>query len=355
MFYAGLLLAGGLPIEAEVPCAVGVNVNSFQNFAPEQQDRIVQQLKENGVRCVRTTLRMDAKDLRLARRLQDEGIGLVQDIWPVFLPGTVARPADKKTGMRAANPLSRADPEASRDFFRKMFAQFDDQGVTLVGVELGNELNWTDFNGDFSIPGEGRALALRDLELDPEGRRVAQGFVAYIEALKALKDARDRSRLNRGAAIITAGMVGSTNAAWQKHLGVDSVTIPATYAFLRQHGLDQIVDGYGVHDYPPQIKAGDAAAEAQRNRLFAQDIFAAGGAKPYWLTEWGFSSRANAPDDDRMRARSVREVRQYFEQVYRAGRLGGIFWYVWNEPDPCAVYRGGMLFPAGSEAIAPLR
>jgi hypothetical protein len=37
-------------------------------------------------------------------------------------------------------------------------------------------------------------------------------------------------------------------------LRIDGVTIPANYAFLRAHGLDNLVDGYGVHDYPPVVK-----------------------------------------------------------------------------------------------------
>jgi hypothetical protein len=43
------------------------------------------------------------------------------------------------------------------------------------------------------------------------------------------------------------------------------VSIPATYAFLRVHGVDSLVDGYGVHDYPPVVKPGHKAALAKRN------------------------------------------------------------------------------------------
>ena len=48
------------------------------------------------------------------------------------------------------------------------------------------------------------------------------------------------------------------------------------------------------------------------------------------------------------------EMRAYFLQLSRQGRLGGLFWYVWNEPDRASVYRGGQLLEAGKEAIAPM-
>ena len=41
-------------------------------------------------------------------------------------------------------------------------------------------------------------------------------------------------------------------------------------------------------------------------------IFPPGNAKPYWLTEWGFSSVATSSAEDQTRARSVAELRAYF-------------------------------------------
>jgi hypothetical protein len=132
------------------------------------------------------------------------------------------------------------------------------------------------------------------------------------------------------------------------------VSIPATYAFLRAHGLDNLVDGYGVHDDPPKVKPRDRAAAAQRSAQLDKSIFPPGNTKPYWLTEWGFSSVATSSDEDQTRARSVAEMRAYFLRLFRQGRLGGLFWYVWNEPDRDSIYRGGALMEAGRLAVAPM-
>ena len=333
---------------------VGVNVNSFQNFSAAEQQVIVEQLKRSRVGFVRTYLRPDDKNMTLAKTLQSEGIGLVLVTDASFRPDAPLRPADEKRHMRSARPLSYADPERSRAYYQTIFDKLDEKGVVLAGVELGNEVNWTDFNGDFPIPGQGKAFTLGDLARDPEAKKVAQGFLQYLKVLTALKEVHDHSRLNRHAPIISAGMAAVENSQWLQNLKVDGVSIPATYAFLRAHGLDNLVDGYGVHDYPPVVKPGDKAGFARRNVHLDQMVFPPGNAKPYWMTEWGFPSVAASSSQDRDRARSVAEMRAYFLHLFRQRRLGGLFWYVWNEPDHDSIYRGGALLDAGRQAIAPM-
>jgi hypothetical protein len=349
-----LLMTSRLSFAQGAKCAVGVNVNSFQNFDAAQQMEIVGQLKRSGVGFVRTSLRPDDKNMNLAKTLQSEGIGLVLVAGIQVSPNTQQRPADAKRHMRSAMPLSSADPELSRTYFQTLFDKLDAKGVVLTGVELGNEINWTDFNGDFPIPGQGKAFSLEDLSRDPEAKKVAQGLLQYLKVLAALKDVRDHSRLNQHTPIISAGMAVVSGGPWQKSLQVDGVSIPATYAFLRAHGLDKLVDGYGVHDYPPVVKPGDKSAAAQRTAMLDASIFPPGNTKPYWLTEWGFPSIATSSAQDQDRARSVAELRAYFLKLYRQGRLGGIFWYVWNEPDHDSIYRGGVLMEAGKLATAPM-
>lgn len=338
----------------QTKCPVGVNVNSFQNVSAADQQTIVAQLKRSGVGFVRTSLRPDDKNMTLAKTLQSEGIGLVLVAGIEFAPNAPLRPADEKRHMRSATPLSYADPERSRAYFQTVFDKLDEKGVALTGVELGNEINWSDFNGDFPIPGQGKSFTVEDLARDPEAKQVARGFLQYLKVLAALKEVRDHSKLNKHTPIISAGMAAATGGAWQQNLKLDSVSIPATYAFLRANGLDKLVDGYGVHDYPPEVKPGDKAAAAQRKAQLDNSIFPPGNAKPYWLTEWGFSSTAASSAQDQDRARSVAEMRAYFLQVFRQGRLGGIFWYVWNEPDRDSIYRGDALMEAGKRAVAQM-
>lgn len=343
-----------LALAKKVECPVGINVNSFQNFNPQEQETIVQQLKKSKVHFVRTTLRPDEKNINLAKRLQDEGIGLVLVPGLQYPTGTKTRPENKSVHMRAAMPLSAADPKLSQASYQDIFDKLDEKGVVLAAVELGNELNWTDFNGDFPTPGRGKSFTFADLSRDPEAKKVAKGLLQYLKVLKTLKEVRDNSKLNKNTPIITAGMAASTGSAWQAKSKIDGVSIPATYQFLRAHGLDDIVDGYGVHDYPPVVKAGDKKALEQRNSDLDKNIFPDGNAKPYWVTEWGFPSPAATSEEDKERTRSVIEMRTYFHHLDKERRLGGLFWYVWNESDRCSIYRAGQIMEAGRRAVAPL-
>lgn len=338
----------------KIKCPVGVNVNSFQNFSAAEQQTIVDQLKRSGVGFVRTSLRPDDKNMNLAKKLQSEGIGLVLVTGPVFLPNAPLRPADPKRNVRSAMPLSYADIERSKAYYQTVFDKLDAYEVTLTGIEVGNEINWPDFNGDFQLPGEGKAFTLDDLSLNPEAKQVARGLLQYLKVLAVLKQVRDHSRLNRHTPIISAGMATGSGGPWQQKLQLDSVPIPVIYAFLRAHGLDDLVDGYGVHTYPPLAKPGDKVAGAQRSAELDKKVFPPGNAKPYWVTEWGFPSVATSSAQDQARAQSVSEMRDYFLGLFQKGRLGGLFWYVWNEPDRNSIYRGGNIMEAGRRAVAPM-
>jgi hypothetical protein len=349
-----LVLARVPGFAREMECPVGVNVNSFQNFSAADQQTIVDQLKRSGVAFVRTSLRPDDKNMNLAKNLQSDGIGLVLVVGPVFLPNAQLRPADEKRHMRSAMPLSAADPERSKAYYQTVFDKLDAYEVRLTGIEVGNEINWPDFNGDFPVPGQGKAFTLDDLSYDPEAKQVAEGLLQYLKVPTVLKQVRDHSKLNQHTPIISAGMATGSGSAWQQKLQIDSVSIPVTYAFLRAHGLDNLVDGYGVHTYPQPVKPGDKVALAQRNAELDKDVFPPGNRKPYWVTEWGFPSVAASATDDQARAQSVSEMRDYFVGLFRQGRLGGLFWYVWNEPDRNSIYRADGIMEAGRRAVAPM-
>ena len=54
----------------------------------------------------------------------------------------------------------------------------------------------------------------------------------------------------------------------------------------------------------------------------------------------------------------VREMRGYFGQLARQGRLGGIFFYTWegniHDEAPVSAFRCGSLTESGRLAIAPM-
>jgi hypothetical protein len=67
----------------------------------------------------------------------------------------------------------------------------------------------------------------------------------------------------------------------------DGVSIEATLQFLRANGLDNLVDGYGIHFYPWQRTAQQTDTNLQNNVVVECRAGGSSGGKPCWITEWG--------------------------------------------------------------------
>jgi hypothetical protein len=142
------------------------------------------------------------------------------------------------------------------------------------------------------------------------------------------------------------------------------VSLSATIAFLRSHGLDSLVDAYGIHSYPSGAKPGDPAAAAQRAaRLNTVDLAqcrAKGAGKPCWITEWGFPNPdTSCPAKEAGRTLLIKELRGDFAAAAAEHRLAGIDYFSWDSDpwskkvDADSVYRCGALTASGRAAIAP--
>jgi hypothetical protein len=232
---------------------VGVNVVNPMRSSVADQNTLLNQLKAAQVHVIRCGISNDDKGIDFAKRAAAEGIRIQLIVGPQYAPDAPSRPyqPDKFAAMWGGHPLSYAEPALSKAAFQKLFDSLDANGIPLAGVELGNEINWAAFNPEFPLPGEGKVLSLDDLAHDPEGKQIAKGFLQYIEVLQVLKDVRDHSRLNKSTPIISAGLVSAKDGdKLYNNKKEDKVSLSATIAFLRAHGLDLLVEAYGVHIYP---------------------------------------------------------------------------------------------------------
>jgi hypothetical protein len=348
---------------------VGVNVVNPMRASLADQNALLSQLKAAGARVIRCGVSNDDKGVDFAKRAAAQGVRIQLIVGPQYPPNAPTRlyRPDEFPAMWGGPPLSFADPTLSKAAFQRLFDNLDANGIALAGVELGNEINWAAFNPEFPLPGEGKILTLQDLADDPEGKEIAKGFLQYIKVLAVLKDVRDHSRLNRNTPIISAGLVSAKDGEkLYNNKKEDMVSLAATIAFLRAHGLDSLVDAYAVHTYPSGGKPGDPAAAAQRAaRLNSVDLAecrpkGAAEGKPCWITEWGFpNADLSCPSKEAGRTLLVEELRTDFAAAAAEHRLAGIDYFAWNS-DPWAkqidsdsVYRCGALTESGRQAIAP--
>src|ERR1700693_412689 len=188
-----------------------------------------------------------------ADRVYAHGIKIEWIVDCAYAPGTPWPHAPEGfKGMWGEPPLSKADPDSFRAYFEPLLAKLEANGMILAGFELSNEINWAGFNADFPLPGQDK----NDLVHDPEGQQIAKGLLQYVKTLTVLKDIRDHSKLNQRTPIISAGLADLDGSDWPHQRRADALSVFATLDFLRTNGLDKLVDGYGIHSYPPSSEPG---------------------------------------------------------------------------------------------------
>ena len=361
-------------LAGQPPPVVGVNLvnEPYKQTAPEQ-DATLRALQAAGVRAIRAGIPDNDQGLAFAQRARQHGIriewllGVYPDPgtpWPK-LPG-----AYKGKGFWRGWPLSTANADTFRAKIGAQLARLESQGVVLAGFELGNEINWTGFNADFPLPAQGRVLTAKDLVGDPEGQKIAQGYLRYLKTLAVLKDIRDHATLNRLTPIISAGLADLDDAGkWLRAVKADAVSVDATLRFLQANGLDRLVDGYGLHFYPfaanPGTAQGLAALHAhlQLNGLTECQPLNAAKGKPCWMTEWNFNGLKGlneCPVDDSPRIAMVREMRSVLHELAEQHRFGGSLFYTWQgqihapTEDHDSAFLCGALTESGKLALSPM-
>jgi hypothetical protein len=342
---ACVLLAAARLVAAQ-SAVVGVNLTIEPYYlTPAQQEEILGHMQDAGVKVIRSGITGDDKGYSFAQRVYAHGIKIE---WLVC----VCSPTGHLT-------LSEADPATFRAYFQSRLSALESKGIVLAGLELGNEINWTNHDLGDQKSGTGRILGNDELINDPKGQQVAKGYLQYIKALAVMKDIRDHSSLNGHTPIISAGLspwdppspAGSTGS------NQDAVSLKATLQFLRANGMDQYLDGYGIHWYPQ-----GTWSPAARRSFLQQLLSVCRADKPCWMTEWGIpvSSGSSCPVVDAKRTAIFSELRDDFKPYARQGLLAGLFLYEWEgdirkqQQSPYGAYICGSLTLSGRQALEPL-
>ena len=187
---------------------VGVNVAGVQYLNADQQDTLIEQLQQNGVKVVRTGIGPEYK--RFIIHAYEHGIRSLVGIDPAVGSKNVRmRHYDLSVGLAWDDAeFSTIDPNAFGVWISSQVAALESAGVRLKAFELGNEVNLAGDDGDFPIHATGRVLGLADLNnpKDPEGAILAAGYRVFLKVLAELKRVRDGSKLNQTTPIIAAGL-----------------------------------------------------------------------------------------------------------------------------------------------------
>ncbi len=343
--------------QAQSRALIGVNVTNPQWRSSEERARLLDELQSEGVTLIRVPAVPDSSGdmgptVAFIAEAYARGIRTQFNIWPAYRAGTVLRP--RMAGTLATwdqAPLSSTWPALTAMVFRDYLRRLESRGVVLAGIELGNEINWTPFNGDFDVPGRGAVFDLKALETDPAARRIAAGYDAYLKALEAVKEVRNTSRLNAKTPLISAGLSDAGPPHPPTGSGPDAVGLEATLEYLRARGLDDLVDGYGVHTY-----VGPGFSPEARLAHLATKIFSlCSQERPCWLNEWGVEWQSQAcPTHDAEAQKMVSDLRRDLDHFVQKGVVAALIYYEWRGDDKkYDIYRCGGLTPTGRAALNP--
>lgn len=346
---------------ADEPLA-GINVVNPQWLGEAAQAETLKALHDNGVTTVRVPLTTPYdKSKKFIEQAANSGLEVLIIVQindrRALRDGARVRRGGKRTW--DLYPLTDVDVAKFKANFAKDLSALEAAGVRAVGFEVGNEINWAPYNGDLAIGNRGRRLGKVDLAQSGQSH-ILRSFDHYLEMVKAVKELRDHSRLNKETPIISAGLADVHEGRFLSKSGFEVVSIDATLGYLREHGLDSLVDAYGIHTYP-NIRQPWARQESGRWNDVLKDCGVNGG-KPCWVTEWGYLNRSPAcAVDDSRRADLVGNAKKYLESEEAKGRIQRAFYFNWNtrpfkgkkgKAFWRGVYRCGKLMAAGQALLS---
>jgi hypothetical protein len=366
LWLAILILSGAPPAEAENSIwhrqgsakdgniIVGINRTNLAWEPAEVRKATVEAMRNAGIRAIRLSWREPAESmLDVLDHAAANDIAVLIEIpigKRIVRDGATQRPGNDRLGRRYR--LSDLDLQRLQSLLEDIAAAVAGRPLRLVALQLGNEINWADFNGDLPLldPGEG----FEHVEDLPEPHREAfeRGLRLYARALRKLQIFRDRTPTLAGLPILTAGLAELSEAIPAS--GGAMVGRAATIQRLEAFGGLAAVDGIGLHIYRP-FRIDIAPSQADTASILAAELAPCGtrtaARKPCWITEFGSGLQpGSCPFDDSRRAR---QIDVFFDTVSRLGThaVAGAFYYDWDQGRPWAVFRCGKVTEAGQTLV----
>ncbi|WP_062111212.1 hypothetical protein [Aureimonas sp. AU40] len=257
--------------------------------------------------------------------------------------GTTARPA--RDGFFPAYGLSTLDPARVEAEAAALLQAVQESGAKLLGLELGNEMNWSGYNGDLALQPAGKGRVAADLGAlsATEAEALRAGIALYADSARRVAA---RLAQSESAAPLLVGGLADVNDAYVRQRGATLLSPDAFRALLSEAGVFETVGAVGVHLYEPlRLKRGD---EAERVALLEQDLKPCGtpafAGRPCWLTEFGSAEPAEARCDrtDAERRALLQPVLRYLARPEQESRVKAAFWHDWEGDGAFSLVRCGV-------------
>ena len=276
--------------------------------ADEKAEGILDSIKESGAKCVQLTLRENIEvTLRHARYCNSINLPVVLLIMPLetFMENG-AEPRPGNGSLWTVYGLSQIDVRKFEKMFGECVKFLNDEGVEIIGIEVFNEINWADFNGDLPVnEGVGVVLDENNYKDHAFSEKYFTGMGKYSQVLAAMRNAIDSAYPETGLRkpeIILGSSVLVSDMNWLGKIGGSVADLGFHYKVLAGKvpgaggisGVFDNVDAYAVHVYPADIEY-DCALYPEKIEKFVRKnidpLFRfADRVKPVYITEFSYSS-----------------------------------------------------------------
>lgn len=308
---------------------------------------ILDQIADHGIKSIRLTLTEPVErsaeiaayaDSRGMKVLVNVGLSVGYYYDPAILP----RPG--RGIVRPVRGLSDLDVDRYRETLTRFLTLLDQRKTRLYALEVGNEINWADFNGDFPVGAQGQIFDEQSLSKAVDHDRILAGFRKYKTALDVARAALGASASGRDTLLVSAGLYEPS--PWTIKSNGSALSLAATKSIFDQMGITDAVDALAVHVYPSR----DVIGEALADRVFAsarsatQICGARTDGKPCLITEWGFPNDI-APQPERLQI--FRAFENALSCLDRERDLLAAYLFTWDESPRQAVWKDGRLIDGG--------
>jgi hypothetical protein len=334
---------------------VGRGVNRTNLAWERNWQTILNRMDENGVMSVRLTLTQPLeRSGEIATEAHRRGMRVLMNV-PLSLrdyynPAVEPRPGNDK--IRSIRRLSDLDIVRYAGTLQRFLEDLDRRGGLLDALEVGNEINWADFNGDLPVGLAGGIFDESTLARLPERMRVLEGFRKYKEALETSRQILQSSRAGRSALLIAAGLYAP--GPWVKQSQGSALALSTTKAIFDELGISALVDAFALHVYPPVGRPGETSFAETFSALRASTQLCGtrtGDGKPCFITEWGYANTSGtACWDDHERLEFFEIFERALSCLDHERDIVAAYLFSWDESPQFSVWRcdrllnGGQLF-----------
>jgi hypothetical protein len=328
---------------------IGINRTNIAWADADVRKQTIAAMGKHGVRVLRLDWREPRDNMRDVLGLAKEQNISVLLIMPMTLvvgrSGANNRPGFRNFGPRAR--LSDIDVQKFGRYFAEAIRDIKRSGVHVIAFQIGNEINWADFNGD--LPLQPRGVMWSRIEDMPDDVRVPfeKGLDIYTSVIRTARRLRDQDAAVSDVPIITAGLA-DLSPRWISSSVGTGLSSSVILQRLQRLGAIAQADGIGLHAYNAFGKGADTR-EALKDRLAICGSGIVLG-RACWITEYGARVPPASCDlDDAVRLRQITDVAHVMETM--GEKVAGAFYYDWDQDKDWALFRCGQLTKAGEELL----